>query len=138
MSSDVPTESVFSLVTLTFESKWILVKDVLNQILLSLLVFIALQILRKVSVCCARLLFGVWYYVNVQFTSRMGIDGSHYCEQNLSWMSTNNIHLLQIKIQGHLQKEAFECLFNAYYVLFKSPFCFFFFSASNSLTNLPS
>ena len=49
---------------------------------------------------CARFLFGVRYYVNVQFTPRRAIDGSHYGDG----MSTNNIHLLQFKIQGHLQK----------------------------------
>ena len=44
------------------------------QILLTLLTFIALQILQKVSICCATLLFGVCYYAHLQFTARRVID----------------------------------------------------------------
>ena len=61
-----------------------LVIDIFNQILLTLLTFIALQIFQKVSVYCARLLFSVCYFVNV-FTPQRVIDRSHYDEQNLSW-----------------------------------------------------
>ena len=82
--------------------KWILVIDILNdQILLTLLTFNALQILRTVSIFCARLLFGVSYYENAQstmFTPRRVIDETHFGEQISVGMSTNNIHLLQLKI----------------------------------------
>ena len=68
----------------------------------TLLTSIALQILRTVSICCGWFLFGVCYYVKVQFTPRGVINDSHYSEQNLS---TNNINLLQFKIQGQFQKK---------------------------------
>ena len=96
----------------------------------------------KVSVCCARLLFGVCYYVNVQFTPQRVINRSHYGEQNLIWNVYNNIHLLQFKIQNHLQQRGLWVLVyqnwfqrkNSKYVLFQSPFCFS--SRQNSFTNL--
>ena len=59
VSPDVPTKFMFLLVTSYLESEWKLVIDILNQILLTILTFIALQILRRVSKYCARLLFGV-------------------------------------------------------------------------------
>ena len=65
MSPDVPTVKVR--VEILNWSKWILVIDILNHILLTLLTFITLQSLRKVSICCTRLLLDVCYYVNVQF-----------------------------------------------------------------------
>ena len=60
------------------------IKDVLHQIFLSFLTFIALQISQNVSIWCARLLFGVCYYVNIQFTPQRVINIFHYAEQNLS------------------------------------------------------
>ena len=114
MSSVVPTvkptflQKLQTLLQILNRSKWILVIGILNQILLTLLHFIALQILWMVAICCARLLFGVYYYVKVQFTFRRVIDGSLMVSK--IWvgklgMSTNNIHLLPIKIQGHLQNK---------------------------------
>ena len=89
-------------------SKWILVIDILSQILLSLLPFIALQIMRNVLICCVRLLgrllSGVCN-VNNKFTPQKVIDWFHYGEHNLSWMSTNNTNLFQFQIQGPLQKQ---------------------------------
>ena len=83
ISLDV-SKSAFSLVTFNLNGrKWTLVVDIFDQILLTLLTFITLQFLRKVSICCARLLFGMCYYV--QFNPRRVIDISHYGEQNLSW-----------------------------------------------------
>ena len=58
MSPDVPTVKVSVLTGLNW-SKWLLVIDIFTHILLNLLTFIALQILQKVSLCCAMLLFGV-------------------------------------------------------------------------------
>ena len=88
MSPDVPKVKVRVLAS-DFQilnwSKWILVIHILTLILLNLLTFISLPILRQVLICYARLLFGVGYYVNVQFTLRREIDESHYGEQNLSW-----------------------------------------------------
>ena len=55
-------------------------------VLLTLLSFIVLQILRIGSICCARLLFGVCYYVNARFTPRRMTNVFHYGEQNLSFM----------------------------------------------------
>ena len=88
MSPDVPKVKVRRAVLLVTFKFWIGVNDISNiltLILLNLLTFIPLPILRQVSICCARLLFGVGYYVNVQFTLRREIDESHYDEQNLSW-----------------------------------------------------
>ena len=66
MSPDVPTVKV-RVLTNDFTCKWISVYviDIRNQILLTLLTFIALPILRKVSIWCERLLFGVCYYLKV-------------------------------------------------------------------------
>ena len=50
-----------------------------------LFIYIALQILRKVLLCFASIIFGVCYYLNVQFTPRGVLSRSHYVEQNLSW-----------------------------------------------------
>ena len=65
-------------------SKWILVIDIFNEILLMFLTFIALQILWKVSICCLKFLFGECYYVKIQFTPWRVIDIFDY-GQNLSW-----------------------------------------------------
>ena len=102
------SKSAFLLVTLFFYwCKWILKINILSQILLTLLTFIAFQIFRNGLICCVRLLFSVCYYVNVQIVSRRVIDWFHYGEQHkIIWvgMSSNNIHLLPFQIQGHLQK----------------------------------
>ena len=49
-------------------NKLILVIDILTQILLTLLTFIALLTLQIVSICRWWVLFGVSYYINVSFT----------------------------------------------------------------------
>ena len=59
--------------------------DILNQILPTFITFFALQVLRKVLICCEILFFGVCHYVNVQFTARIVINMSHYGERNLNW-----------------------------------------------------
>ena len=56
----------------------VLVTDILTQILLTLLTLIGLQILQNVSTACAKLLYGMCYYI-------IGIHGFHYGEHNLSW-----------------------------------------------------
>ena len=66
MSPDLPTFKVLE--GLNTWSKWILLIDILIQILLTIWTFIALNILRIVSIRCWWFLFGVCYYVSVQFT----------------------------------------------------------------------
>ena len=73
-------------------------------ILLTLLNFIALLILRKVSICRLWFLFDVSYYVNVQFTPWRVIMDNNMVSKIWVGMSTTNINLLQFKIQSHLQK----------------------------------
>ena len=60
------SKSACLLVTLNFKlTKRILVIDILNQNLHTLLTFVALkQFCERSIICCARLLFGVCYYVN--------------------------------------------------------------------------
>ena len=89
MSPDVP---IFKVKVFTSEpffslnwNKWILVVNILNQILLTVLTFIALQTFRKSLICRWRFLFGVCYYVNIQYTPWRIINKSHCGEQNLSW-----------------------------------------------------
>ena len=62
-------KSVFLQVTLILNwSKWILVVDILTQMLLTLLTFIGLLILQKVLLCVGWFLFGVSNHVIFQFT----------------------------------------------------------------------
>ena len=58
-------KSAFLQVNLNFELEKM---DILTQIMLTLLTFIALLILRKVSICRGWVLLGESYYVNVQLT----------------------------------------------------------------------
>ena len=58
-------------------SKWISVIDILNPILLTLLTFIILHILWKVTIGCGWFLFGVCYHVN----------GSIYTLKSDQWIS---------------------------------------------------
>ena len=100
------SKSAFLQVTLNFElEKMILVVDILTQSLLTLLTFISLLSLRKLSIWRGWFLFGVIYYVNVQFTPWKVIDMDNNMVSKI-WvgMSATNIHLLQFKIQSHLQK----------------------------------
>ena len=80
MSPDVPRVRVSVFTSdFNFELEYMDISDRhSHQILFTYLTFIALQILRKVLICCARLLFGVCYYVDVQFTPVRVIDISHY------------------------------------------------------------
>ena len=59
--------------------------NILTQILLTLVTFIALPILRKISICHRWFLLSVSYYVTFQSTLRRVINGKQYDEQNLSW-----------------------------------------------------
>ena len=70
MSPDVGIQSsrFYKWLKILNSSKWILVVDILTQILLTLLTFIALLILRKISICRGYFLLGVSYYVNFKFT----------------------------------------------------------------------
>ena len=65
MSPDVPAFKV-CVFTSDFKLFWIgvIIVDILTQILLTLLTFIALPILRKISICRRWFLFGVSCYVN--------------------------------------------------------------------------
>ena len=75
-------------------------KDILNPILLTLLTFIALQILRNVLICCALLLFSVCHYVNYVHVTPRRVNPINVSK---SWvgMSINNINLFRFKNQGH-------------------------------------
>ena len=81
---------------------WIFVVDILIQILLTFLTFIASQILRKVSICGGWFLLGLSYYVNFQFTPWRVINGYQHGEQNLSW----NVYFIYFNpgTSIHLQK----------------------------------
>ena len=65
-------------------SKWILVTGILNHILLTVLPFIALQFCERYNLFYKASPWCVLIYVNVQFTPRRVINGSHIGEQNLS------------------------------------------------------
>ena len=120
--------------------------DILTQTLLILLTLIALQLLRKVSICCARLLFSVCYFVNLPFRPLRVIDWSHFW-----WANFESVCLLMIftyfnsKFQVTCKKRGLICrcikthleersLKNVYY--FSHHFAFF--SHQTSFINLPS
>ena len=85
-------------------SKWILVVNILTQSFITLLNFIALQVLQKMLIFGGRFLFGVSYYVIFQFTPRRVINGNNMVSKIWVIISTTNVHLLQFKIESNLQK----------------------------------
>ena len=86
-----------------FRSKWILEVNILTQILLILLTFIDLQFCERYQfvVHGFSLVWIIMYTFNLHLEER-SMDNNNG-KQNLSW-NVYNIHLLQFKIQSHLQK----------------------------------
>ena len=72
--------------------RWILVVNIPTQILLTLLTFIALLILLKVSIWRGWFLFGVRYYENIQLTPwRVIMDTNMVSKIWLEMSTTNNL-----------------------------------------------
>ena len=99
MTPDVPT---FKVLVFTNGLRFlieVLEVNILTQILLTLLTFITLPILRKISVCRRWFLFGVSYYVNFQFTpfEEWSMDNNMVSK---IWVgiSTTDIHSLNIHL----------------------------------------
>ena len=74
--------------------------------MLTLLTFIGVQILQKVSICCGWFQFHcVCYYVNVQFhLEEWSVDNSMLSKIWVEMCSSINLGLLQFKMQGRFQK----------------------------------
>ena len=109
----------------------------------TLLTFIDLKIWRKVSICRRWFLFVVSYYVNFQF-AEWSMD-SNMVSKIWGGMATANIHLLQFKIQSHLQKRGLGMPVNRNlyqrisclkFLTLHSPF--YLFSHKNTLNKFPS
>ena len=120
--------------------KWILVIDILYQILFTLLTLIAFQILQE----------GPYQFAVHGFSSVCPITFNSHLEQwsmdsnmvGKIWagMSPNSIHLLQFKIQGHFQKRGLWMpVFQNSFRGKKSKICSITFTISSlNFTNLPS
>ena len=81
-----------------------LVVDILTQILLTVLTFIALPILHKNTICCRWFLFGVRYYSNFQFTPWRVIMGNNMVSKTWVGMSTTKYLFTPIQSSKSLEK----------------------------------
>ena len=125
-------------------SKWILVVDILTQVLLTLLTFIALLISRKVSIYGGWFLFGVSYYVTIQFITWRVINGKQYGEQDFSLNIFYWYSFASIQNSKSLAKNKTVNAWTSEFILKKKTlkisivtFVILHFSHQNALTRLP-
>ena len=86
-----------------------MVVDILTPILLTLVIFIAVLILRKVSICGGRFLFGVNYYVNFNFYfEKWSVDTKWWAKCELECLLLISIYVIS-KFKVTCKNADFEC-----------------------------